>query len=88
MTDDEKNKLLNMLKTTRGQTDAIIHMVEDSKSCMDMMTQILAVQGLLKKINIMMMETHMRSCVKEAIGEKEEEKIDEILNILGRYYKN
>lgn len=49
MVSDSEQKLLNMLKTTRGQTDAIINMVEQGKSCMDIMTQILAVQGLLKK---------------------------------------
>lgn len=41
-----------------------------------------------KKVNIMMMETHMKSCVKEAMETNEgDKKIDEVLTMLSKYYK-
>lgn len=83
-----RNTELNLLKTARGQLDAIINMVENDRYCMDISKQILAVQGLLKKTNLEILKKHMNSCVKDAFEEGNgEEKIDEIMLILDKYYR-
>jgi len=79
---------LNLLKTARGQLDAIIKMIEDERYCIDISKQILAVQGILKKTNLEILKKHMNSCVKEAFEEGEgEAKIDEIMVVLDKYYR-
>ncbi len=78
------------LKTARGQIDGIIKMIESDRYCVDISTQILSVIGLLKKSNIDVLNSHIRSCVSTAILESEdhgEEKIEEIINIIDRYIK-
>lgn len=81
-------KTLNLLKTARGQIDGIIRMVEDERYCVDISKQILAVQSLLKKSNLMILEGHIKSCVKTAfIDGNGEEKTDEIIGILEKYMK-
>jgi DNA-binding FrmR family transcriptional regulator len=85
-----KLKAANKLKTARGQIDGIIKMIEDDRYCVDISTQILSAIGLLKKANIDVLNSHIRSCVTDAILEGEEqgeEKIEEIINIIDRYIK-
>lgn len=85
-----KKKAIGKLKTARGQIDGIIRMLEDDRYCVDVSTQILSSIGLLKKANIDVLNSHIRSCVAEAILEGEDqgnEKIEEIINIIDKYIK-
>lgn len=85
-----KMKAINKLKTVRGQVDGILKMLEDDRYCVDVSTQILSVIGLLKKANIDILNSHIKSCVSSAILEGEEqgeEKINEIINIIDKYIK-
>lgn len=85
-----KKKAINKLKTVRGQIEGIIRMLEDDRYCVDVSTQILSSIGLLKKANIDVLNSHIRSCVADAILEGEEqgnEKIEEIINIIDKYIK-
>ncbi|MBS4535147.1 metal-sensing transcriptional repressor [Clostridium sp. D2Q-14] len=85
---NEKKKALNLLKTSKGQIEGIIKMLEDDRYCVDISKQILSVQGLLKKANLNVLDGHIRSCVTEAILEgKGDEKINEIINVLDKYIK-
>lgn len=84
----EKTKVLNLLKTSRGQIEGIIKMVEDDRYCVDISKQILAVQAQLKKANLQILDQHIKHCVKEAVlSGSEEEKINEIIELLDRYVK-
>ena len=47
----DKKQVLNLLKTSRGQMDGIIRMLEEDRYCVDISKQILSVQALLKKAN-------------------------------------
>ena len=63
-------------------------MVEDDRYCVDLSKQILAVQAQLKKANLQILEQHIKHCVKEAVlSGSEEEKINEIIELLDRYVK-
>lgn len=87
---EAKKKAANKLKTARGQLDGIIKMIEEDRYCVDISTQILSAIGLLKKANIDILNSHIRSCVATAILEGEEqgeEKIEEIINIIDKYIK-
>ena len=85
---DERKKALNLLKTSRGQMDGIIKMLENDRYCVDISKQILAVQGLLKKANLNILDSHIKSCVTDAILEGQgDEKINEIINVLDKYIK-
>lgn len=83
---DEKKKALQSLKTCRGQVDGIIKMIEDGRYCIDISNQIIAAQALLKKANKLILKQHMTHCIKDALekGEQKEEKINELIMILGK----
>ncbi len=82
----DSRKAMELLKTARGQIDAVINMVEEDRYCIDVSKQILATSALLKKANVIILKQHMNTCVKDAIRTKNgEEKIDEIALILEKY---
>lgn len=79
---------LNLLKTAKGQLEGIIKMVENDRYCIDISKQLLAVQALLKKTNLTVLEKHMNNCVREAFVEgKGDEKVQEIMLMLNKYYR-
>lgn len=83
-----KIDIINLLKTSQGQIGGIIRMMEDNRYCVDVSRQVLAVQALLKKINLLIIDRHIKSCVKEAFIEgKGEEKVDEIIALLDKYIR-
>jgi DNA-binding FrmR family transcriptional regulator len=79
---------INLLKTSKGQIEGIIKMIEDNRYCVDIANQILAVQALLKKANLKILDKHIRTCVTDAINKGQgEQKIEEIINIIDKYTK-
>ncbi len=82
----ESRKALQLLKTVRGQVDAVIRMVEEDRYCIDVSKQILSVIALLKKANSTVLRQHMNTCVRDAVGKGGgEEKVEEIMHILDSY---
>ena len=82
---EQRKKAKLLIQTAKGQTATIINMLDENRYCVDISNQILAVQSLLKKANILILEQHIKHCVKEAVQEnREKEKMEEITNILNR----
>ncbi len=86
---EEKKKALQSLKTSKGQIEGIIKMIEDGRYCMDISNQIVAAQSLLKKANLLILKQHLNHCVKDAfIHDAGEQKIDEIIDLLSKLLKD
>lgn len=84
----DNKEILNLLKTSRGQIEGIIKMIEDDRYCVDVSKQILSVQALLKKANLKIINRHIKTCVKTAFEEGNgNDKIDEIIEIIDKYAK-
>ncbi len=82
----ESQKATDLLKTARGQLDAVLRMVDEDRYCIDVSKQVHATIALLKKANIVILKQHMNTCVKDAVSARGgAEKIDEITMILERY---
>ncbi|MGI6122957.1 MAG: metal-sensing transcriptional repressor [Acetivibrionales bacterium] len=86
----DKKQVMNLLKTSKGQIEGIIKMLEDDRYCVDISKQILSVQGLLKKANLKIIDQHIKHCVKQAFSEGEivgNQKVDEIIELIDKYAK-
>jgi len=82
---NQQKQALQALKTSKGQIEAIIKMIEEGRYCMDVSNQIIAAQALLKKANLLVLKQHMDHCVTEAFEQGNgREKIDEIMEILAK----
>ena len=81
-------KVSNLLKTARGQIDGILNMIEDDRYCIDVATQVMATQAILKKVNTLILKGHMENCVKSAFEggnpDEREQKIDEIVKLIDK----
>ncbi len=84
----DKQTVVPLLKTARGQLDGLLKMVEEDRYCMDISNQLLAVQAILKKANKAVLQAHLAGCVKDAFAQgNESEKIAEILELLDKIAK-
>lgn len=86
----EKANYLRRLKLIEGQTRGIARMVEEGKYCIDILTQISAIQSALKAVSLGLLEDHLDHCVAQAAargGEEAEQKLDEAMAAIRRMTK-
>jgi len=86
MNTEYKENLLHRLKIARGHMDKIIQMVESDVYCLDVTQQSQAVQNALEKVDELILEHHLKTCVKNAmINDKNiDEKVKEIITVFKR----
>ena len=70
----DHGKTMINFKKARTHVEKIIKMLENDEYCVNIMQQNLAVMGLLKSAQQMLMEGHLNSCFKDAMRTKNEEK--------------
>jgi DNA-binding FrmR family transcriptional regulator len=74
---------LNRLRTVRGHLEAVIGMVEEDRYCPEVMKQVSALQSSLEKVNRVVLQNHLETCVTEAIRQgRSDEMIDELMETL------
>ena len=84
----DRTQALNLLKTAKGQIEAVIRMTEEDRYCVDIANQILAVEALLKKANLVILKQHLNTCVRDSLTDQTfPEKTDEIISIIDKYMK-
>ena len=84
----ERKRVEPLLRTARGQLDGVLKMIEDDRYCMDIVTQLQAVESLVHKAQREVLRAHLSGCVQDAFetgDEKErEDKLDEIMKLLDK----
>src|ERR671914_804762 len=81
-----KDQLINRLNRIEGQVRGVTRMVEENRYCIDVLTQISAIQAALDKIALGLLDGHARHCLA---GDGEgpaspEEQADELMGAVGR----
>jgi len=79
-----KEQLLKRLRRIEGQVGGIERMIEDDRYCIDVMTQISAVQAALDKVALGLLDDHARHCVVGGPEAKKEERTEELMAAVGR----
>jgi DNA-binding FrmR family transcriptional regulator len=67
MAEEHKQALVNRLKSIEGHVRGIQRMVDEDAYCIDIINQNLAVQRALEKVNGLILERHLQTCVTAAI---------------------
>ena len=83
----EKQALLNRLKRIEGQVRGVIGMVELDAYCVDILTQVQAVSSALTSFSTALLESHLKSCVKDDILLGRDEVLDELVGVISRFMK-
>ncbi len=83
-----KKKTITQLKRVQGMLKKVVSMVEEDKYCIDLLQQSLAVIGLMKGANKMILENHLNACfktgMKSANSKRQQELIKELLHVIGK----
>ncbi len=84
----EKEALRKRLARIEGQVRGIAKMVEDDRYCIDVLTQISAVQKAIDAVALGLLDDHVRHCVVGSTGETQVERTDELMAAVGRLVKS
>jgi DNA-binding FrmR family transcriptional regulator len=79
-----KDQLLKRMRRIEGQVRGVEGMIEDDRYCIDVLTQIGAIQAALDKVALGLLDEHARHCVVEASGDAQGEMTDELMAAVGR----
>ena len=91
---DEKTRtdLTRRLASAAGHVKGIERMVAEDAYCIDVIKQIQAVQSALHKVNTLMLENHLRTCVTTAIrgddADEREQILQEVSSVFAMTNKN
>jgi DNA-binding FrmR family transcriptional regulator len=84
----EKTDIKKRLHRTGGQISGIEKMVEEGRYCVDILQQIMAARAALNQVALIIIESHTKSCVVNAIKEnRTEEAVDELMGVLSKFSK-
>ena len=85
----DKDALVKRLHRIEGQVRGIERMVEDDRYCIDILTQIAAVNTALESLAFKILDDHVTHCVADAISSGDEkaaaEKSKELLEAVQRF---
>ena len=81
-----KDQLLDRLARVEGQVRGVTRMVEDDRYCIDVLTQIGAVQAALDKVSLGLLDDHTRHCLMGggAGPQTPDAQADELMAAVGR----
>lgn len=80
-----KEQLAKRLLRVEGQVRGVQRMVDEDRYCIDVLTQISAIQAALDKVALGLLDEHVRHCVVDAQTEElREQRTSEMLGAIGR----
>jgi CsoR family transcriptional regulator, copper-sensing transcriptional repressor len=83
-----KEQLLARLRRVEGQVRGIERMVDEDRYCIDVLTQISAIQAALDKVGLGLLDGHARHCMHEGAAEgRADEMATEMMAAVGRLLK-
>ena len=86
---DDKDRVRNRLRRIAGQVGGLERMVEEERYCVDVLTQISAVQAALDKVALALLDDHARHCVVGAgTASIREERTEEMMEAVGRLLRS
>ncbi|MBA2240059.1 MAG: metal-sensitive transcriptional regulator [Solirubrobacterales bacterium] len=83
-----KDPLLKRLKRIEGQVRGVERMVEDDRYCIDVVTQITAIQAALDKVALGLLEDHASHCIIGGEEERAEERTSELMGAVKRLMRH
>lgn len=82
-----REQLLKRLRRVEGQVRGVQGMVEADRYCIDVLTQISAIQAALDKVALGLLDEHAHHCVLGAAPDDRDARTDELMAAVGRLMK-
>jgi DNA-binding FrmR family transcriptional regulator len=87
----DKDRYLARVKRIEGQARGIHRMIEEEQYCIDILTQISALNAALRGVAMGLLDDHMKHCVLDAAqldGEAAEAKFKEVSDAIARFVRS
>jgi DNA-binding FrmR family transcriptional regulator len=89
MQEETKRRAKGRLRRIAGQVAGIERMIDEDRYCVDVLLQVAAVRAALDKVGKVVLESHVETCVANALasgdrGERDQ-KISELMDVFSRY---
>jgi DNA-binding FrmR family transcriptional regulator len=84
----DKDAVLKRLRRIEGQVRGVQGMVDEDRYCIDVVTQITAVQSALDKVALELLEDHAKHCVIDAPNGDGDEKTEELMGAVKRLLRH
>lgn len=88
MKKDYKKQILNRMNYISGHLEGVKKMIKEDKYCVDIILQNEAIISALKKVNEMVLENHLNTCVTTAIKSKSQKERKKKIKELLALFKN
>ena len=85
---DKKAEVRKRLKLIEGQVRGVEGMLEADRYCIDVVTQITAIQAALDKVAIELLGDHARHCVIDAARDDADDKTEELMGAVKRLLRH
>jgi DNA-binding FrmR family transcriptional regulator len=87
----DSRAITNRLRRIEGQVRGLQRMVEEDAYCIDVLTQVAAVQTALEQVAVHVLDGHVRGCVADAVAGDDpaaaDAKLDELMAAVQRFTK-
>jgi CsoR family transcriptional regulator, copper-sensing transcriptional repressor len=87
----DSKALHNRLRRIEGQVRGLQRMVDEDAYCVDILTQVAAVQTALEQVAVNVLDGHVRHCVADAVAgpdtDASDAKLDELMAAVRRFAK-
>jgi DNA-binding FrmR family transcriptional regulator len=81
----QKQQLQTRLRRIEGQVRGVARMIDEDKYCVDVVTQVAAIQAALDKVALGLLDGHIRGCVSDEIRSGAgDARVDELLQVMDR----
>ena len=84
----DKDALLKRLRRIEGQVRGVEKMIEEDRYCIEVVTQITAIESALDKVALELLEDHANHCVIGGEPAKQEERTEELMGAVRRLLRH
>ena len=82
MRNETKKEIIKRLNITNGHLQKIVEMVEGDRYCIDVLQQTEAIKGSLKKVEEIILDSHLHTCVVPSFkGDESKKSIKELVEV-------
>jgi DNA-binding FrmR family transcriptional regulator len=84
----DKATLARRMSRIEGQVRGISRMIDEDRYCIDILTQLSAVQSALDALGLQLLEHHLHGCVQQAVKSGQgDHAIAEAIGVIRRFAK-
>ena len=84
-TEERKDECIRRLKAAEGQVRGLQEMIEAERPCMEVLTQLAAVQSALRQVSRIILRNYLESCATQAIRRSDAKVYDELMDAIFKF---